>query len=127
MTWKMPTLLPIKPTNGNDGRGHKWYRTAAVRDKIASRLRWLGLTREPFDVPVSLTLTRVLGKGERKWDADSIGRGNAKELIDSLVSLGWFHDDGPRWIRSVDYRQDDTRRDVGPCWEIEVEISQNNY
>ena len=54
------------------------------------------------------------------WDADSVLRGNAKELIDSLTALGWFHDDSPKWIVAVDGRQDASRREIGPMVEVEV-------
>ena len=113
-------LLPIKPDNRNQGRGGSFWRTAKDREAFEWQLRASGYTRPTCGSRVDLTLTRVLGKGDRLWDADSVLRGNAKELIDSLVALGWFHDDGPKWIRHCDGRQDKTRRDVGPCWEIEI-------
>jgi hypothetical protein len=49
-----------------------------------------------------------------------VGRGNVKELIDSLVELGWFVDDGPKWITHCDYRQDASQRINGPSVMIEV-------
>lgn len=113
-------LLPIELTNGNDGRGHKFWSSAKVRQQIETDLRLLRETREPFDFPVSLRITRVVGKGQRKWDSDSVLRGNAKELIDALVAVGWFHDDGPKWITHTEGRQDDSRRGDGPTTLIEV-------
>lgn len=110
--------LPVQLTNRNDGRGHHWGRTSSERKRLAKAL--VGYEREPFEQPVALMLTRVLGKGQRLWDADSVGRGNAKELIDTLVSLGWFHDDSPKWIRPVWYRQDETRRQDGPAVVVSV-------
>ena len=112
--------LPIELTNRNDGRGHAWYRTAKERERIEWRLRSLGHQREPFPVRVDVVITRVLGKGQRLWDGDSVLRGNAKELLDSLVALGWFEKDDSRWIRNVDGRQDASRRSDGPCVVIEV-------
>lgn len=112
--------LAIKPDNRNQGRGGSYWRTAKDRERFEWQLRASGHTRQPAASRVDVKLTRVLGKGERLWDADSVLRGNAKELIDSLVALGWFHDDGPKWIRHCDGRQDNSRRDVGPCWEIEI-------
>lgn len=111
-------ILPIELTNGNDGRGSKWFSSAKARKTIEATLH--AHRRTPFTVPVHLTLTRILGAGQRLWDNDSIGRGNAKELIDSLVALGWFHDDKPKWIFGVDYRQDDKRRSLGPAVEVVV-------
>lgn len=111
-------VFRIELTNGNDGRGSKWFRTAAVRQKIARVLS--NERRTPFEHPVEIRITRILGAGQRLWDADSVGRGNAKELIDSLVELGWFTDDGPRWITHCDYRQDAKSRASGPAVMIEV-------
>ena len=111
--------LPIELDNGNAGRGSRWFRSSNVRKKIEKVLRQLGLAREPYDVPVSLTITRIVGKGQRLWDADSIGRGNAKELVDALVAVGFFHDDGPKFIKLVDYRQ---RVERGSLPEVEITI-----
>ena len=111
-------ILPVELTNGNDGRGSKWFSSAKARKAIEATLH--GHRRTPFTGPVHLTLTRILGAGQRLWDHDSIGRGNAKELVDSLVALGWFFDDKPKWIFGVDYRQDDKRRSLGPAVEVVV-------
>ena len=51
-------------------------------------------------------MIRLLGKGQRLWDYDSIGRGSAKELLDAVVATGWFVDDGPQWITGCRYDQD---------------------
>ena len=112
-------ILPVELTNGNDGRGSKWFSSAKVRKRFERDL--VDYRREPFDQPTRLTVTRILGPNQRLWDNDSIGRGNAKELIDALVALGWWHDDKPKWITSVDYRQDDSRREIGPAVRMEVE------
>lgn len=111
-------VFRIQLTNGNDGRGSKWFRAAAVRQEIARMLS--NERRTPFEHPVEIRITRILGAGQRLWDADSVGRGNAKELIDSLVELGWFADDGPKWITHCDYRQDAKSRASGPAVMIEV-------
>jgi len=108
----------IELTNRNDGQGRSWRMSANDRVKFRKRLQ--GYRREPFEAPVDVVLTRVLGRGQRLWDPDSIGRGNAKQLIDTLTELGWWHDDGPKYIRHVDYRQDDTRRQDGPAVLVEV-------
>jgi hypothetical protein len=112
--------LPIELTNGNDGRGSRWYRSDAVRKRLERLVRDLRLVRSPFRHEVRLEITRVLGARQRLWDADSVGRGNAKELVDSLVACGWFADDGPKWITACDYRQDNTRRADGPCVVVRV-------
>jgi hypothetical protein len=111
-------ILPIELKNANIGRGHSWHSTAASRKRIAKALA--GERRTPFEYPVAIRITRILGPNQRLWDADSVGRGNAKELIDSLVELGWFYDDGPRWVTHCDYRQDAQSRVSGPSVMIEV-------
>ena len=97
--------LAIELTNGNDGRGSRWFRSSNVRKAIERVLRNYGLEREPFAVPVVLRITRVVGAGQRLWDSDSIGRGNSKELIDALVAVGWFVDDGPKYIKETQFSQ----------------------
>ena len=62
-----------------------------------------------------------MGKGERLWDADSVLRGNAKQLIDALADAGYFHNDGPKWITEAIGRQDAGQRQNGPAILIEIE------
>ena len=71
-------------------------------------------------MPVTVTVTRILGKGERLWDSSSILRGNYKEIEDALVAIGWFVDDSTEYIHTTDGRQDDTRRNKGPAIELEI-------
>ena len=113
-------MLGIELTNGNDGRGSKWFKTAAVRKKLEKQFLAMGLASEPFQHPVRIRITRILGKKQRLWDADSIGRGNSKELIDALTAIGWFVDDSPKWITHCDFRQDSSQREHGPdvCFEV---------
>ena len=86
-----------------------------------STLSTLGLKAEPPTWKQRVTITRILGKGERRWDADSVLRGNAKQLLDALVDAGFFFDDGPQWITEVFGKQDDSRRESGPAIEVEIE------
>jgi hypothetical protein len=116
----MKIILPIKLTNGNTGRGTAWYMSASFRKKVEKKLRGLGLARSPFQMPVKVTVTRILGKGERMWDSSSVLRGNWKEIEDALVAIGWFVDDSTEYIHTTDGRQDDTRRDKGPAVELEI-------
>ena len=114
-------LLPVELTNGNDGRGSKWFSSAKVRKDIERNFRALGFARRtPFPEGVCVRVTRVLGKGQRLWDASSIGRGNWKEIEDALVALGWFVDDGPKYISQVRFEQDDEQRGIGPCVMVDV-------
>ena len=117
----LDVLLPVELTNGNDGRGHKFFKSAKVRKTIESSLRSAGFVRVPFDYPVIVTVTRILGKKQRLWDSSSVGRGNWKEIEDSLVALGWFHDDGPKWIMETRFRQDASQREQGPVVRVQIE------
>lgn len=112
--------IKLNLTNGNDGQGRAWYRTASTRKAIEQQLKVQDLKRDPFDFPVKITLTRILGPNQRLWDADSVLRGNAKQLIDSLVAVGWFHDDSMKYIVQVIGAQDATQRENGPAVSIEV-------
>ena len=113
--------LPVELTNGNDGRGSKWFSSAKIRKEVEAKLRTLGFERsEPFPAPCRVEVTRILGKGQRLWDMSSIGRGNWKEIEDALVVLGWWKDDDPKNIYQVDFRQDATQKSAGPCIEVRV-------
>ena len=107
-------------TNRNTGRGHHWGQSAACRKKLELLVAASQGRQVPFSHPVALIVTRVLGPGQRKWDADSVGRGSAKELIDSLVACGFFVDDSPRWIVECIFTQDDSRRNVGPKTDVAI-------
>ncbi len=113
-------VLPIELTNGNDGRGSKWFSSAKVRKEVERNLRLRQLGRDPFDFPVVVEVTRIVGKGQRLWDSSSIGRGNWKEIEDALVAMGWFHDDGPQWITETRFYQDDTQRENGPAVRVRI-------
>ena len=113
-------VLPIELTNGNDGRGSKWFSSARVRKKIEAQLRQLKLTREPFNSPVEVRVTRIVGANQRLWDSSSIGRGNWKEIEDAMVACGWFHDDSPKYIVETRFFQDDENRDQGPAIFVQI-------
>jgi hypothetical protein len=115
--------LPFELTNSNNGRGHHWGGSAKIRKQFEETLRKLRMVRTPFLFPVKVHVVRVLGKGQREWDYDSIGRGNAKEIFDALVACGWFSDDSPRFITGVSYDQDISQRSKGPF--VEVTITQD--
>lgn len=113
--------LPLELQNYNTGRGHAHWQSTKIRKQYEQALRANGLTRQPFDCCVDVAICRVLGPKQRLWDADSVLRGSAKELIDSLVACGWFHDDGPEWIRRAVGIQDKSQRQNGPAVVIAVE------
>jgi len=112
--------LPFELTNGNDGRGSKWFSSAKLRKQFEASLRTLKLVRQPYGHPVEITVTRILGPKQSLWDSSSIGRGNWKEIEDALVACGWFHDDGPKYIKRTTFEQDATRRIDGPSIEVEI-------
>ena len=116
----LDVTLPIELTNGNDGRGSKWFRSSIVRKKIEETVRLLHRQRVPFDECVVLSITRILGTRQSLWDSDSGLRGNSKELIDALVVCGWFHDDGPKWISETRFYQDASQRENGPSVRVVV-------
>lgn len=113
-------VIPVELTNGNDGRGSKWFSSAKVRKKMEAKFRHLGMTRTPFQNPVRVTVIRILGRGQRKWDSSSVGRGNYKEIEDALTAIGWWHDDSPKWIENTEFQQDDSRRNEGPALRLIV-------
>ena len=117
-------VLPIELTNGNTGRSNRWFRTAKVREWIEATLRLNKLVRVPFVNRCDVHIVRILGKGQRLWDADSLLRGNSKELIDAMVACGWFYDDGPNFIKAVTADQDATDRNNGPAVRVQVRWSE---
>lgn len=105
MTLLLRQSLELKLTNGNDGRGNAFWKSAKFRKTCEQYLRANQLTRTPFEVPVVVHVTRMYSGRERPWDSSSIGRGNWKEIEDALVAVGWFHDDGPKWITRTVFDQ----------------------
>ena len=105
MTLLLRQMLELKLTNGNDGRGNKFWKSAKFRNDCEQYLRANRMERQPFDVPVVVHVTRMFSGRERLWDSSSIGRGNWKEIEDALVAVGWFHDDGPKWIHQTVFDQ----------------------
>jgi len=114
--------LPIELTNGNEGRSKHWGSAAKRRAEYERIIRLLRPHPHPLAPPVRITVTRILGRGQRHYDADSLGRGNAKEIIDAIVAVGFLPDDGPRYVSEVVYRQDASKRAFGPATEITIEV-----
>ena len=101
----LSVVLPIKLTNSNTGRGGSFWKSAKDRKDFEAILRASGHVYTPLDFPVYLRITRIFAGREREWDYSSGLRGNAKELEDSGVACGFWHDDGPKWIRGVVFAQ----------------------
>ena len=107
---RVELTLPIELTNGNEGRSKHWAPAHKRRREYELAIRAEYPRPKKVKTPCRMTVTRVLGKRQRKFDADSLGRGNAKEIIDALVAVGFLPDDGPRHVVEVTYRQDDSVR-----------------
>jgi hypothetical protein len=80
----------------------------------------MGLVSVPFEFPVEVHVTRILGPRQSFWDSSSVLRGNYKEIEDSLVAVGWFHDDSTKYITNTAGFQDATQRENGPAVKIEI-------
>lgn len=133
-------FLPMKLKNNNQGQGHHWSgshkerRTASEavsnatfgytmsdHTKISYKLsEWLSGPNYVSGSKLGLVVWRVLGPRERLWDADSVLRGNYKQIQDALIEAGLAEDDSPKYIDWVLGRQDKERRDEGSCVEIEL-------
>jgi hypothetical protein len=117
MTLLLREILQLKLTNGNDGRGNAFWKSAKFRKSCEQYLRAFHKQRKPFEVPVVVHVTRMFSGRERLWDSSSIGRGHWKEIEDALVAVGWFHDDSPKWIQRTVF---DQRKYTETCVMVEV-------
>jgi hypothetical protein len=111
-------VLPIELKNRNDGQGYSHWRTVKEKQQIDDVMSLF--RRKPFDVPVFLVITRLIGTKQQPFDTDSLLRGNWKQIQDSMVQAGWFYDDNPTCIRGVYGRQDATDRSKGPAIRVQV-------
>ena len=108
--------VPHKLKNNNNGQTKHWSSSHADRKKWMKALdnaevetetglafnfhEFLSevLCDEPLGQLVGIEVHRVLGPRERHYDPDSVLRGNAKQLIDSLVENRVLHDDNIKHI-----------------------------
>lgn len=116
--------LPVSLDNGNDGRTKHFGAAAKRRREYEATIRLFHPKPVPIQTPARIHVTRVLGPRQRLFDADSLLRGNAKELIDAIVAVGFLPDDGPAHVLEVTASQDRTRRGEGPATEITIETIQ---
>lgn len=128
--FELTVYLPL--SNQNVGRSRHWSSASKVKSKWVNSLKGADVvtgTGVHFDLPtfhaevlngnplaqrVGIVTTRVLGKGMRLWDFDSIGRGDCKEAIDSIVKCGILSDDSPKHVAWWLGQQDDSQRSEGP-------------
>jgi hypothetical protein len=80
--------LLIELTNGNDGRGGKWFSSAKMRKQIEALLIATGHRREPFDVPVSLLITRVMASASKEMGRRQLAAWKP-ERADRCSGCGW--------------------------------------
>ena len=131
--------LPMKLKNNNQGQGHHWSGShrerRAASEAVAKAeyrytmdghttigctlLEWLSGPHTSYG-KLGIIVWRVLGPRERLWDADSVLRGNYKQIQDALIEAGLAEDDSPKYIDWVLGRQDKERRDEGSSVEIEL-------
>lgn len=133
---KICTLfLDAELRNYNAGQGRHWGMTHAEKKRMQNavlsaqldidgqllpmREKWHGNQNKIFPLgKCDITVCRILGRGQRLWDADSVMRGNCKQLIDSIVDAGIIHDDGPKYVGLCLGLQDPSRREIGPAIEV---------
>lgn len=117
-------FLPIGISNKNDGQGRAWYGTNNDKKRFLNDLVWLSRDDDydlsPLDDgQYNVVVTRILGKRQRLYDADSVLRGNFKQLMDALVSIGLLADDGATAINFMVALQDSTNRKNGPAIQLD--------
>lgn len=132
--------IPMKLKNNNQGQGRHWYgshKERAIASQAVAKARvwqpstsesricvslpeWLSGLDRKADQKIGLVVWRMLGKGERLWDSDSVLRGNYKQIQDALIQHGLAPDDSPKYIEWVLGRQEDRLRDLGSKVLIEV-------
>lgn len=95
-----------------------WYRWNLKR----KCLRQFGVLPQGFRATqkAHVTITRVLGKGQRLMDAFENLPVALKGLMDALVEGGYLVDDKPRWMSHDPVQQDETRRQEGPRVEVQI-------
>ena len=118
---RVTLVLPIQLDNGNSGRSKHWAAAHRSRKAIGATVSLFSPRRTRVRTPARVHVTRVLGKGQRLMDVDSLLRGNFKEILDSIVATGLIPDDGPAHVQEVTATQDATRRSEGPMTIVELE------
>lgn len=118
--WLDANVRSLNEFTGRHGRVRSRER-AKLAAMIAARLDHAIF--KPPDYRQLLTLTRVLGKGQREFDVDNLAGGTLKHLVDALTRIGMWHDDSPRWLARR-YFQDASRRFEGPGIHVRIEAKR---
>ncbi len=105
-----------KLKNNNNGQSRHWSQSHSERKKWMKALEAAEvetvngdvfgfhefathvLCSQPVQQRVGIEVHRVLGPRERHYDPDSVLRGNAKQLVDSLVETNYLQDDNIKCI-----------------------------
>ena len=66
-----------------------------------------------------VTVTRILGPRERRFDQQNVGAGSAIELIDALTRAGFWVDDSEKWLETR-FEQVASKKFRGPAVTVEI-------
>ena len=114
-------VLKTELVSQNNGRGHHWSKSNELKQHYLEVITYSGFARDAApEKPQKLTITRVLGAGQKEWDLPNIPLA-CKELIDALVDTNNLKDDKPANLVDVLYRQDKSDRSKGSAIKIELE------
>lgn len=116
---KITIELPIKLISQNKGSKRNWHKLREYK-KIYTEHLMPHRLKKPLGIAKKLTITRILGKGDKQWDLPNIPYA-CKELIDSIVDANLLIDDSPQCLCEVAYKQDFQRRGNGAI-KIEIEF-----
>lgn len=114
--------IPFELTNGNSRSGKKKRRSCTKRDaEIMIKKHFHRDVPKIRLKPVTIKLFRILGIGHVLWDGGNVLCGNAKQLIDALVSTGVLVDDSLRYVSEpILYEQIHDNRELGPATRIAI-------
>ena len=72
----------------------------------------------------TLTIERLMHPNEREFDFENLAGGSAKSLVDCLTTLGFWHDDSPRWLDRHYYQRRATPDEITAGHHTLVEITR---
>lgn len=134
MTSNYKIVIDRELKNGNNGQSKHWGTSHK------ERAAWLKKVKDAYVIEPNgnesmlvdfldcyqppqyqgLLITRHLGKNQRFFDPDSVLRGSAKQLCDSLIEVGVAPDDSIKHLKFVIGLQCDESRELGPYTSVEV-------
>lgn len=96
-------------------RERKAHQVDVLNHLVVAGVRW----RERKPERRAVTITRILGPRQRRFDADN-AHASCKQVLDSLRAQGVIFDDSPAWI-DLSVAEDCDNRSSGPAVRIRVE------